>query len=165
MKEEKQECSCSICESKYIDSKYQRSVLKQSLLLTAAFLLLGVASCHLAHAGTISNKDAINAIIGEGESESYLGKLALAYTIINRGTLKGVYGLHSKRVLSKAYGRSTYNDAFKAWFWALKHPSRGWRATGWGNAKDLKVFKRQGWFGRYMVTEHIGGHWFYREMR
>ncbi len=133
-------------------------------IMTVVTLLLLLASCALVHAKSpINDRDAILAIIGEGEGESYLGKVMLAYTIINRGTLKGVYGLKAPRVLKRQYAQVTYDQAKKAWEFAKSHPNKGWLATGWGSAADLKVFKRYSWWKHCVVIAKVGNHYFYME--
>ncbi len=157
-----EECSCSICESIYLDKAFQRSTIKKAVVFILAMVLLVVASCRLAHAeGRINDRDAVLAIIGEGEAEPYIGKLALAYTLINRGTLKGVYGLHAPRVVKHKYSKSTYEDAKRAWEYANANPRGDWSATGWGNKADMVLFNKTKWFSKCHVTDHIGGHWFY----
>lgn len=160
-----EECTCSICESVYLDKAFQRSAIKKAVVFIIAMVLLAMASCRLVHAdgstGGLNANNAILAIIGEGESEPYTGKLALAYTILNRGTLKGVYGLHSFRVLNHKYSQRTYQDAKRAWEYANSHENVSWTATGWGNKTDLVLFNKTKWFSKCHVTAHIGGHYFY----
>lgn len=102
----------------------------------------------------------ILAIIGEAEGESYQGKLAVAYAIINRGTLQGVYGLRSPRVTGHKYSQNAYNEALNAYKQALNHPlediTHG--ATGWGTWQDIQTLKH---LTGFYVTDHIGNHYFY----
>lgn len=131
----------------------------------------------------LTDQNAIKAIIGEGESETYLGKVALAYTIINRGTLKGVCavnnviiknGKYYKRVsLKSKYYKRTGNrlrlipkelvSAGKlAWEFAKNNPRGDWSATGWGTKEDIVIFKREGWFSKCIIVDKIGSHYFYK---
>lgn len=168
--------SCSICESKLIDKAYHKSVIKQAVVLILAMIALILVSCRFVHADgcseapirikhdgvcRINKQKAILAIIGEGEGENYAGKLALAYTIINRGTFKGVYGLRSKRVLQHKYSEACYQQAKRAWEYAIAHPSLDWTATGWGNETDIVLFNKTKWFSKCHITDHIGRHYFY----
>ena len=52
-----------------------------------------ISSCALAE--TIPTNDAVRAIIGEAGNQGYLGMLAVACGIRNRGTLKGVCLLYT----------------------------------------------------------------------
>lgn len=65
--------------------------------------------------GRIDSVRAVNAIIGEAEGEGYMGMLAIACAIRNRGHLRGVYGEKSSRVLGKKYSPKTLELAKKAW--------------------------------------------------
>lgn len=76
-------------------------------------LVLILNSC--AYSAEPTDKKAIKAIIGEAENQGYKGMLAVACAIRNRGTLKGVYGAKSKRVIYKQYSIETYNISKKAW--------------------------------------------------
>lgn len=62
-----------------------------------------------------NDENVILSIIGEGENQGYDGMIALAWAIHNRGTLKGVYGLHAPRVIHQKYTHRIYLDAKKAW--------------------------------------------------
>lgn len=116
-------------------------------------------------ASQIKDQDAILSIIGEGEAESYAGKVALARTIINRGTLKGVYGLKAPRVVRKLYSAKTYQDAKRAWEYAKTTKDTSWRATGWGNADDVKKFKQTKWWKNCVIVAQVGRHFFYKDRR
>jgi len=84
-----------------------------------------------AHAFT--DKQAIKAIIGEAENQGYEGMLAVAGAIRNRGTLKGVYGLHAPRVKNHRYTAQIYSQAAQAWAESEKrditHGARFWENT------------------------------------
>lgn len=128
-------------------------------------ILLVMASCTLAHA-TITDQQGINACIGEAEGEPYLGKIAISATLLNRGHIKGVYGVNAPRVKRHLYSQATYEACSQAWKYAKSvHGEGDWNATGWGNANDIAIFKRQGWFKHCVITAHIGNHYFYREVR
>lgn len=109
----------------------------------------------------ISTRDAVHAIIGEAENQGYVGMLAVACAIRNRGTLKGVYGLHAKRVVNHKYSVKTEDMAIKAWAEANIHDiTKG--ATGWGNADDLDQFAQCKWWRNCSITFMYKDHWFYR---
>ncbi len=131
------------------------------LVIMTAVLLLGMSGCAWSKTH-IDDKSAILAIIGEGEGENFNGKVALAATIYNRGNLRGVFGLNSARVRNHLYSDMTYDDAKRAWAFIKLNGPGDWVATGWGNAQDIKSFKRTKWFKRCILVAHIGNHFFYR---
>lgn len=128
-------------------------------------------SLRLLHQG-VSEEKAVQAIIGEAESESYIGMLAIAHAIRNRAhdyhfrdVFKGIYGVNSKRVQDHLYSQQTWDLARLAWKKSFSQPDMTHGATGWGNAGDIAQFKRKGWFKNCVITAHIGKHYFYREVR
>ena len=127
-----------------------------------AFLLLLGGQIHV-YAQITPNK-AILAIIGEAESEGPRGMLAVACAIRNRGTLKGVYGLHAYRVIHHLYSSKTLRMARSAWrASAFEDVTSG--ATGWGNKADLDKFCSTKWWTRCQVTCIVGHQWFYKEVK
>lgn len=149
------------------DLEDEKQIFNASVLgifMLVATIILCIGTCTPAHAYT--DKEAINACIGEAEGESYLGKIAISATIINRGTLKGVYGGQSQRVLQHKYSRQTYNDCKAAWEYAKStYGTSNWKATGWGTLGDIQQFKREGWFKDCVIVAHLGKHYFYREAK
>lgn len=110
----------------------------------------------------LTDESAILAIIGEAESEIYLGKLAVAEVIRRRGSLKGIYGVNSPRVKNRKYSQETYLEARSAWFESLKtNVSLG--AQGWGNKADLIQFRKSKWFQTCEIVTQIGNHYFWKE--
>lgn len=98
---------------------------------------------------------AIRAIVGEAEGESYVGKVAIAEAIRNRGTLKGVYGVNSLRLAKSP--KWVWKDAEKAWRESahtnLVNGADHWEST------DFKV---PSWAKKMTKTATIGKHVFYR---
>ena len=147
----------------------QENVNKLESLLTpilvGAFIfaiwILFSIFCTKAHAD-IPKDLAVKAIIGEAENQKYKGMLAIACCLRNRNTLKGVYGLHSPRVIKHKYSNQTLLLANKAWE-ESRYLDITNKATGWGNNKDVIEFKRQGWFKNCKVTAIINQHIFYKE--
>ncbi len=133
------------------------------LAICMGLCVLVVLFCGKVHAYT--DQEAILSIIGEAESEPYLGKVAIAASIVNRGHLRGVYGLKSVRVLQHKYSQDVYDEAKLAWEYVKKNGVGNWQATGWGNAGDIAQFKRKGWFKNCEVVAHVGSHWFYKEVK
>lgn len=60
----------------------------------------------------VPDDKAVLAIIGEFENDNIE---AGACALYNRGTLKGVYGLNSKRVIKRLYSPLIYKRAVRAW--------------------------------------------------
>lgn len=133
------------------------------LTLLVIGVILIVSHCNVAHAA-VSDEKAIQCIIGESESEGSTGMAAIAYAIINRGNIKGVFGCKSKRVINMEYSDDTWNTAMDAWRWAVRNPdldiTNG--ATGWGNNSDIRTFARHAWWNHCDVTVVIGNHTFYK---
>jgi hypothetical protein len=101
----------------------------------------------------------IRAIYGEAEAEPFSGKVAVAEAIRNRKSLKQVFGVSSKRTLRPI--PSIWKECELAWEKsANSNLTNG--AIGWGNAQDLKIFKRQKWFKNCFITKRIGNHYFYK---
>lgn len=63
----------------------------------------------------IPEKKAVWAVIGEAENQGPLGMLYVSCAIRNRGTLRGVYGLHSVRVVMGKYSAQIALAAKRAW--------------------------------------------------
>lgn len=83
-------------------------------ILTILGLYL-ILFCGCVCAEPIPMNKAVNAIIGEAEGESAGGKLAIACALRNRGTLKGVYGEYSPRVMWNQYPPYIHQQAAEAW--------------------------------------------------
>lgn len=62
-----------------------------------------------------THEQAVKAIIGEAENQGSQGMLYVACAIHNRGTLKGVFGLHAPRIVNHKYSNNIYNQAELAW--------------------------------------------------
>jgi hypothetical protein len=93
--------------------KVQGSIWRHRLFIVSvslAALLLGVMA---SKAGTITTRQAVDAIIGEAGDQSFTTQVAVACAIRNRGTLQGVYGLNNP-VVQKATPR-VRAKALRAW--------------------------------------------------
>ena len=122
-------------------------------LLIAAVLMLCATDTTRAEAA-VRDKDAVRAIIGEASGEGYRGMLAVACGIRNRGTLKGVYGLHARHV-----------DKEPGWVWDLAR--KAWKESEHkdivGGAGNWEMSSRTPWWAKNMrVTARIGSHVFYK---
>ncbi|MDE2104610.1 MAG: hypothetical protein KGL39_45665 [Patescibacteria group bacterium] len=122
--------------------------------MKTSLLILLVASS--LQAEPIRDADAIRAIVGEAANQHYQGMLAVAGAIRNRGTLKGVYGLHSK--MPDRQPRWVWAEASKAWSESRTNDiTHG--ATNWEN---VKAFGEPYWARSMTVTVTIGDHRFFR---
>lgn len=108
-----------------------------------------------AHAEVDSTK-AVRAIIGEAANQGYRGMLDLASGIRNRGTLKGVYGLHAKHVDREP--KWVWKLARKAWKESAHH--RTHTGTHWEN---VKAFGTPPWAKSMNVVHRYKDHVFYVE--
>lgn len=135
------------------------------IVMVMTVLILLVACGKKAHAYT--PEDMVKAVIGEAEGESQEGKEAIACAINNRGTLKGVYGLHAPRVVKHLYGMGTYENAVVAVGMAQDQEyceSLIHGAQYWGSLRyDKKWIKRMKANIHYIHTATIGNQSFYRK--
>lgn len=125
---------------------------------TILFLVLAL-SCRSAFA-EIPSSLAVRAIIGEASGEGYQGMLAVAEAIRNRGHLKGVYGLEAAHISKE--GPEVWKAAKRAWA-ASERSNTVHGASVWGNAADVKKFKKASWFRNCKQTAKIGSHYFFKE--
>jgi hypothetical protein len=133
----------------------RRSPTLQVVLVLGLFLI-----CSNAFASVpFTQANCIKALVGEVEGETFQTKLATAECLRNRGTLKGVYGINSKR-LSKA-SRKAWAECELAWA-KSKASNLVDGATVWGNASDVKIFRKTKWFKSYVQTAHVGNHFFFK---
>jgi len=129
------------------------------------FLLL--ASTASASIPELNSENAVNAIIGEAEAEPMAGKIAVAEVIRRRGSLRGIYGIHSPRV--RMASPAVRKDCELAWAKKGTNLSRG--ATVWGSASDVAKWKARAkkyprhWFNRMEQTAQIAGHFFFAERK
>lgn len=80
------------------------------------FFMLGLYFFPDLEASEIKDISAIRAIIGESSNQGYLGMLAVAVGIRNRGTLQGIYGLKAKHI-----------DKEPQWIWDMA--KRAWQES------------------------------------
>lgn len=128
-------------------------------------LLCGI-STNAHAAGQMNDQDAIKAVIGEAEGESYEGKLAVACAIRNRGTLKGVYGKNAPRVRRHMYSRITAGTAGLAWEASTNMDLCASLIDGaqyWASLKLDQDWKNKMVKQGYHHTATIGGHTFFRK--
>lgn len=125
-----------------LDYKITKNFILLGLLIF--LLIISLTACDVvgAHIQNDSNEsDIINAIVGEAANQDDYTMLCLAQAIINRGTLKGVYGLnaaHNQNESAKTYAR-----AAQAWHDASddRYPDHVYGAQNFGTESDLKKLK------------------------
>lgn len=106
-------------------------------------------------ASVIPDNLAVRSIIGEAGGQSYAEKLGVAAALRNRGTLRGVYGLHSPMVDKQPAW--VWRDARKAWSEsATNDPTHG--ASFW----ESSDFKTPKWAAFMHRTTQIGKTVFYK---
>lgn len=110
-----------------------------------------------------TDEQAIKSIIGEAENQGQIGMLYVACAIRNRGTLSGVYGSHSKRVLKELYSSKTYIQSTWAWAESIKSPycNELGGATNWEN---INQFGKPKWAMGMVETFRYRDHVFYAEV-
>jgi len=123
-------------------------------LLALIFLLIFHTSSYSAN---IDKQRAIRAIIGEASNQGYIGMVAVACAIRNRGTLKGVYGENAKHVSNEP--QWVFDLAEKAWLESMnKDITSG--ATHWEN---IKAFGTPYWVKDMTKVYEYKDQVFYRE--
>jgi hypothetical protein len=128
-----------------------------SLVLCLLFLSIPSASAQVV---SFTPENCIKALVGEVEGESFQTKLATAECLRNRGSLKGVYGINSRRIAKAS--KKVWDDCERAWNQSSRaNLVKG--ATVWGNASDVKIFKKSKWFKSYEFVRKIGHHSFFRK--
>ncbi len=98
-------------------------------------------------------------VIGEAEGEGYDGMLAVSEAIRNRGSLRGVYGCNSKRVLGQRYSDKVLRTAEQAWKDSEGPGDITKGATHWEGTN----FKTPYWAKDMIVTATLGNQRFYKE--
>ena len=126
------------------------------LMLVLAILVNFTASQGLSQKiPAFSDKNCIQAIVGEAAGQSYREKLAIAGALRNRGTLAGVYGFRAQHVNHEA--PRVWRDAAAAWQ-ASKTVDLSAGATFWEGDR----FKKPKWAVSMKETAHVGSTVFYR---
>lgn len=122
------------------------------------YTLMSVSSGS-AEANAVIPELAIKAIVGEAAGEPYIGKVALAEAIRNRGHLNGVFGLKRESFISEQ-PKWVHDQAKKAWNASAKtNHVKG--ASFW----ESTDFPEPYWAKGMKVTAHIGKHKFYRKVK
>ena len=131
-----------------------RRFVHKIVVLAGFCVLLGIIPANAAN--RLLDADCVRAIIGEASNQGYLGMLAVAEAIRNRGHLRGVYGLRAKHV-----------DREPPWVWAMAHKA-------WTNSRTTNTVKgadhwhnvnREGenyWTKKMTETVTIGDHTFFK---
>lgn len=94
--------------------------------------------------------------LGEARGEGVKGMTAIVQAIQNRKSLSGVYGCSADLKSVTPAERALARKALRAS--SGKDITAG--ADHWGNASDVKAFKRSAWFKNCRQTVKIGNHYF-----
>lgn len=156
------------------EEKFKFPAYTLLICLTLGALILLIVSCDLAHADSIPESRAVNAIIGEAENQGTQGMLAVACGIYNRGTLRGVYGEKAPRVVGKKYSKETYTAAARAWDIA-SNPQEYMSLNEYGapitaceflggadHWENINAFGKPAWANKMIETYRYKDHVFYR---
>lgn len=124
----------------------------QIRILALSILLTG----YQLSSAAVSERDAVRAIIGEAANQPYVGQVAVACAIRNRGTLQGVFGLKAKHV-----------DQQPAWVW--ERARKAWAESakrditnGSSHWENVRAFGRPYWAASMTKTVLVKDHQFYR---
>ncbi len=152
-------CGCEVCKDR---AKLYNAVVLIGSILLATVLLFGAMCGRVQASEPLTDNSIMTAALGEAIGEPAPGLEAVCRAIINRNSLKGVFGLRNP-VVKKATAKDWIRVRVALERARTRDITGG--ATGWGNAGDLQQFKRKGWFKRCVITDKIGNHIFYREVR
>lgn len=89
--------------------------MKRSSLILLVLIITFSGCSFPSFAASMNDEQAILAVIGEAENQGYVGLLAVANVIRNRGSLDGLCGLRSNRVKNHLYSKEIYDMAKLAW--------------------------------------------------
>ena len=138
---------------------------KKIYVYTATILniLLLFGLCLTAHAGPgITDKQAVQCILGEARSQGYAEMLGIAEVLRRRGSIRGVYGCGVDFSREMPYIKAKKIDAMAALAWANSaHTDTAKGATHW----EGTAFKTPYWAKNMIKTVTIGKTNFYREGR
>lgn len=152
-----------------VESNKKKGLTRQEMMSGLILLItLGIClwiGCSISIGAEIPEKKAIKSIVGEAESQGFEGMLAVAHSLRNRGTLKGVYGLRSLRIRHHLYSRHTIEEATLAWEQSAIDYDITHGSTGWGNINDVHKFEMCRWWNHCVVTAVIKDHVFYKELK
>jgi spore germination cell wall hydrolase CwlJ-like protein len=97
--------------------------------------------------------------LGEARGEGVKGMTAIVQSINYRGTLSGVYGCKANLARVTKAERASAKQAVSL---ARTGPDIVIGADHWGNAADVKIFRRSAWFKNCKQTAKIGNHYFFK---
>ena len=136
---------------------WKRYFLVTAYALLVFFFMITDSFAQLKPAYT--DEQVVRAIIGEAGNQGFQGMYAVACAIINRGTLKGVYGLKSKQV-----------DKEPAWVWKMarkafsdaKKAIVAERAKYGNHWENIKAFGNPKWAAKMKEVYRYKDHVFYK---
>lgn len=127
---------------------------------------LNICPAHSGGANSLPDDDtALRCILGEAESESLTGMIAVAEAIRNRGHIRGVYGCKAVSNVANRHFRGrrpipdyVVQNARDAWLL-----SKATAITGGATHWESIDFKTPKWASAMIVTLRLGKHVFYKE--
>lgn len=151
----------------------QERAEKRSTLLTvigmigliALVMALGLVLEGCSVASEIPRDQAVKAIIGEAENQGFQGMLDVACGIKARNTLKGVYGLRSRRVRNHKYSSATLNQANLAWSLAVNDSHNCEFLGGATHWENIGAFGKPKWANSMVETYRYRDHVFYKVIK
>lgn len=108
----------------------------------------------------VDPEQAARAIVAEAANQPYLGKVALAEAIRNRGTLSGVCGLSRADFISSQW-KYAGKDAKRAWHDSAKSNL----VKGADHWENVKAFGMPSWARDMIKTAEVGDHVFFRSKK
>ena len=117
-----------------------------------------------AHADTISDKEAVQCLLGEARGEGFNAMVAHAEAIRNRGHLKGVYGCKAdfKKEMPYLTSKGIVKDAYRAWELS-KTTNRVDGADHWGSLIVDKAWIKKMERSGYIRTATVNNTAFYKK--
>ena len=101
---------------------------------------------------------AVRIIVGEAGDQGLKGMTCVGEVLRRRGSIKGFYGYHSKRI--KKQPKSVWKNAEKAW----KQSAYTNYTNGANHFANVRQFRRPSWIKYCVKTYEYKDHVFYREL-
>ena len=127
------------------------------------FSLITLVAVNCGADEALNAEDCIRAIIGESSNQGEIGMLALATGILNRGTLKGVYGLNAKHIDNEP--QWVHKMARRAYYDALNAMSEGRAMHSGTHWENIKAFGEPYWVKDMVLVYEYKDHKFYKESK
>lgn len=106
------------------------------LIILAMGLCMSLAITHIRKQVVITDKDYIDAIVGEASNQSEDTMICVAHALRNRRNLEGVYGYHAKHNAKET--KDTWYKAALAWSLSAFESDTTQGSKNWGTIDDLE---------------------------